>query len=145
VEVHILKRFLSAFVVFLLLFFLCSCQGEPSLDASISELDALASEHGGKILLYRPSSGGDIPKPIISLYGKADTPPDELALLDFAVVWYTDRFSTHDAAIFKLKNATDAPSLIKMCMRRANTLYLTAGVQATVSHDGHFVRFYNLG
>lgn len=140
-----MKRFLSALILCAVLLSLLSCQSEPSIDKSLSELEELAQTHGGKILVYRPSGGGDIPDAIISLYGKAGAAPDELYLLDFAAVWYSDRFSPYDAAIFRLKNATDAPSLIKMCKRRANTLFLTTGARATVSHDGHFVRFYNLG
>ena len=140
-----MKRPLSALIILFLLLSLCSCRSAQSLDASISELEALARERGGKILVYRPSSGGDLPDPIISLYGKAGAVPDELALVDYAVIWYNDHFSPCDAAIFRLKNATDAPSLIKMCRRRANTLFLTLGVTSTVSEDGHYVRFYNLG
>ena len=139
-----MKQSLSLFIILLLLLSLCSCNSGQSLDSALAELEALANERGGKISVYRPSDGGSVPDPIISLYGKAGTPPDELALLDYAVIWYSDRLSPSDAAIFRLKNATDSPSLIKMCKRRANTLFLTLGVTATVSEDGHYVRFYNL-
>ncbi len=140
-----MKKFLSLFLLFLILSALLSLQGcvnDDGLDRITESFDSLTQSLGGKVIVFRPKDA-DVPKAVISLYGKAQKAPDELSLVDYAVIWYSDRLTALDAAVFRVTNATDTPSVIKMCRRRAETLRCTTGASVTVSAFGHFVYIYN--
>ncbi|MBE6605448.1 MAG: hypothetical protein E7635_00200 [Ruminococcaceae bacterium] len=136
-----MKRYFSASLILLSLLFLFSCSENSAHDYICTEFDEMRNTLGGNVIIYTPQST-DSSDALISLYGKDGALPDELDMVDYAVVWYSDRLECADAAIFHLINATDGASVAKMCMRRASTLKTAAGIDMEIYSNGHFVCAY---
>lgn len=124
---------------------LSSCYTDSSFSSVCDSLDSITSALGGKVVIYRPADSHNVPDSIISLYGRGGTAPDELSLIDFAAVWYSDRLTCADAAVFHAINATDIPSITKMCNRRAQTVKHSLGVDMVIESRGHYVCIYTAG
>ena len=124
---------------------LTSCSNSPSFSPICDSLDSLTSSLGGKVVIYRPADSHNIPDSIISLYGRGGTAPDELSLIDFAAIRYSDRLTCADAAVFHAINATDIPSITKMCNRRAQTVKHSLGVDMVIESRSHYVCIYTAG
>ncbi|MBQ7822174.1 MAG: hypothetical protein IJ391_07830 [Clostridia bacterium] len=135
---------LAFFAIILCALPLTSCSDSTTLSDISESFDKLVQDRGGNVVVYRHGDA-DVPASVISLYGRAGTAPDELALVDYAVIWYSDRLAAQDAAVFRVTNATDVQSVLKMCRRRADTLKYAAGISMTVSYNGHYVYIYTDG
>ncbi len=140
-----MKKMLFAVVILVLCFSFVSCVAPRSFDEISGELDKLSLSLGGKVVIYMPGAESEVPETIVSLYGRAGEAPDELMLVDYAGIWYSDRMLCGDLAVFHAINATDASSIIKMCKRRANTLKSTVGVEMTIISSGHYICAYTSG
>ena len=119
---------------------LSSCNGVNFTEIERNFGEAV-SGFGGKSIIYKPFAGGECPREIIVLFGRDGTPPDELSLCEHVQVWYSERPFGGDAAVFYAVNATDTPSIAKMCERRARTLKYSAGIKSEIFTHGHFVVF----
>ena len=135
-------RFLIAIAVFIIIPAVCAC-GSAGFAEIESNFGKAVSGFGGKSLIYKPVSGGECPRELIVLFGRDGISPDELSLCEHIQVWYSERPSGGDAAVFYVTNATDAPSVVKMCERRARTLKYSAGIESEIVTRGHFVVFLN--
>ena len=134
------RRFLLPTLLIIISLLLPSCENAPppQIDKIFA---AVAQSCGGKVAAYDGSS--DIPIILTALYGRAGSPPDEISLVKYARLWYSERFDGGDAALFYVTNATDAQSLAKMCERRARTLKYAAGLDSEIIISGHYVVFLN--
>ena len=130
-----------SFIVLLCLLFLSSCK--ESFSDIDSVFDSVVLKHGGKIAVISDSS--EPPGVFAALYGRGGEFPDELSLIEYGEIWYSERFEGGDAAVFFVRNATDADSLAKMCNRRAKTLKYSVGVDCEIAVKGHYVIFINCG
>lgn len=139
-----MKKLLCILSAFILCFCFCSCDSSPSPDKISATLDLLSSDIGGNVIIYHKGTNCKDENAIISLYGRGSL-PDELSLVDYAAIWYSDRMVCGDLAVFYAVNATDTPSIEKMCNRRANTLKAVAGTGMTVISHGHYVLAYTTG
>lgn len=121
---------------------LSSCGGSDYayIDRVFSEI---VESYGGKTIVYEPFSGGEAPSELTVLYGRDGATPDEFSLIEYMQVWYSERPMGGDAAVFYAVNATDTPSIVKMCERRARTLKYSAGIESEVFVSGHYVVFVN--
>lgn len=138
-----MKKALFALLIFISCFTLYSCEDNRSNDKVISMFDEITSSMGGKVVVYNQKSA-EVPKALISLYGRDNNVPDELALVDFAAVWYSNRMDAGDLAFFYVPNISDIDSVKKMCQRRANTIKYAAGIDMEIHTDGHFVYAYTI-
>lgn len=136
-----MKRFLSITLLFLCIILLSSCSENSAQEYILKQFDKMQSSLGGNVVIYTPESTGSS-NTLISLYGNNGRLPDELEMIDYAVVWYSDRLECSDAAIFHLTNATDEASVIKMCSRRACALKACVGIDMAIYSNGHFVCAY---
>ncbi len=136
-------RYLVMLAVFIVtVFMISSCHGVNFAETEHRFSEAV-SGFGGKSVIFKPLAGGECPREVIMLFGRDGTPPDELSLVGHAQVWYSERPAGGDAAVFYAVNATDTPSVVKMCERRARTLKYSAGIEAEIFTHGHFVVFIN--
>lgn len=119
-----------------------SCGGVRFADIDAEFSDAVAGL-GGKSVTFEPFSGADVPRELTVLYGRGGQPPDEFSLVEYMQVWYSERYMGGDAAVFYAVNATDTPSIVKMCERRARTLKYSAGIESEIFVSGHLVVFVN--
>lgn len=122
---------------------LSSCSGRPTVSEITDVFDRYAGENGGNVItIDRTMADSDrIPDAFVSLYGCSDSAPDELSLIEYGVIWYSNRPDGGDAAVFKAVNASDAESLKKMCERRALTLKRSAQTDSEIFIVEHFVCF----
>ena len=121
---------------------LTSCEGDGFAKAD-DKFSGAVSGYGGKSIIYKSSSGMDAPRELTVLFGRDGNAPDELSLIDYALVWLSERSLGGDATVFHAINATDTSSIVKMCERRARTLRYSAGIKAEIYVSGHFVVFVN--
>ena len=121
---------------------LVSCGGDGFSEAD-GKFSGAVSGYGGKTIIYRPSSGEEVPRELVVLFGRSGEAPDELSLTDYALVWVSERSLGGDATVFHAINATDTSSIVKMCERRARTLRYSVGIKAEIYVSGHFVVFVN--
>lgn len=112
-----------------------------------SEIDSRFSDAvsglGGKSVTFEPFSGASVPRELTTLFGRDGKAPDEFSLIEYMQVWYSERYAGGDAAVFYAVNATDTPSIVKMCERRARTLKYSAGIESEIFVNGHLVVFIN--
>lgn len=138
-----MKKLLS-FILLLSVVIFCSCDASDRFEKALTQIEAVCSKLGGDISVYT-SEDTTVSDTITSLYGTAGTPPDELALIDFGVVWYNKSLTGGDGAIFYVTNLADTASVEKMCRRRQKTVKRTAGIDMTVFTGGHYVCLYTDG
>ena len=134
------KRF-SLALLFLCIFALTSCSESSAFEYICKQFDEMQLALGGNVVIYT-SESSDSEDVLISLYGREGMLPDELEMIDYAVIWYSGKMECKDAAIFHLTNATDETSVIKMCSRRAATLKAAVGIDMEIYSNGHFVCTY---
>ncbi len=136
-----MKKCLSITLLFVCTILLSSCSENTAQEYILKQFDEMQSALGGNVIIYTPEST-DSNDTLISLYGNHGLLPDELEMIDYAVIWYSDRLECSDAAIFHLTNATDEASVIKMCSRRACTIKACVGIDMAIYSNGHFVCAY---
>ena len=136
-------RYSILLLVLLITMFMVSSCNRASFGEIESDFSNAVSGFGGKSIIFKPLVGGECPREVIVLFGRDGVPPDELSLIKHAQIWYSERPSGGDAAVFYAVNATDTPSIAKMCERRARTLKYSAGIEAEIFTRGHFVVFIN--
>ncbi len=136
-------RFVLVSVVLVLLLPAFSACGRVSFAEIERSFAGAVSGFGGKSVIFKPQSGGEPPRELVVLFGRDGTPPDELSLVEHIQIWYSERPAGGDAAVFYAVNATDTPSVVKMCERRARTLKYSAGIESEIFVRGHFVVFVN--
>ena len=130
------------FVGLAIVLVLTSCEGDGFAKAN-EKFSGAVSGYGGKSVIYKSSSGMDALRELTVLFGRDGNTPDELSLIDYALVWLSERSLGGDATVFHAINATDTSSIVKMCERRARTLRYSAGIKAEIYVSGHFVVFVN--
>ncbi len=119
-----------------------SC-GEVRFADIDAEFSGAVEGFGGKLVTFEPFSGASVPRELTALYGRGGKEPDEFSLVEYMQVWYSERYAGGDAAVFYAVNATDTPSIVKMCERRARTLKYSAGIESEIFVSGHLVVFVN--
>ncbi len=138
-----LRKYIAFFAFLTVIVVFCSsCGGVRFADIDRRFADAV-SGHGGRTVTFEPFSGGEPSREIISLYGRGGEAPDEFSLIEYMQIWFSERPEGGDAAVFYALNATDTPSIVKMCERRARTLKYSAGIESEIFVNGHFVVFVN--
>ena len=136
-----LRKYIAFFVLLTVITAFCSSCGGAKLADIDRRFMGAVSGFGGRVVTFEPFSGGEPPREIISLYGRGGEVPDEFALIEYMQIWFSERPEGGDAAVFYALNATDAPSIVKMCERRARALKFSAGIESEIFVNGHFVVF----
>ncbi len=133
----ILAMFLSACLLF------PSCSFKSELSRSVSQMQSLCKTNGGYIEVYTPESRENSQRLFAAMYGVGARVPDELSLIDFAVLWHLPNLNGGDGAIFYVTNKTDIRALEKMCLRRQKTVKRAVGIDMKIISSGHYVGIYS--